>query len=100
MNLLMRVSKAAGNTFAIWVLVFAGLAMLFPSGFSWIAPYISILLGIIMFGMGLTLSFDDFKAVVKQPKSVFVGVAAQFIIMPGLAYWLLALTFLRKWQLE
>lgn len=86
MNILTKISKTAGNTFAIWVLIFAGLAMWIPSGFTWIAPYISILLGIIMFGMGLTLSFDDFKAVLKQPKSVFIGVAAQFIIMPGLAY--------------
>ena len=39
-----------------------------------------------MFGMGLTLSFSDFKAVLKQPISVFIGVAAQFIIMPGVAY--------------
>jgi BASS family bile acid:Na+ symporter len=86
MNLLARISTAAGNTFVIWVLLFTALAMLFPEGFTWIAPHISILLGIIMFGMGLTLSVEDFKAVFKQPLAVFVGVAAQYIIMPGVAY--------------
>ncbi|MFP3509223.1 bile acid:sodium symporter family protein [Peribacillus sp. SIMBA_075] len=86
MDKLAKISKAAGNSFAIWVLLFAVLAMIFPDAFKWIAPYISILLGIIMFGMGLTLSFSDFKAVLKQPISVFIGVAAQFIIMPGVAY--------------
>lgn len=86
MNLLARISTAAGNTFIIWVLLFTALAMVFPGGFTWIAPYISILLGIIMFGMGLTLSVEDFKAVFKQPFAVFVGVAAQYIIMPGIAY--------------
>jgi BASS family bile acid:Na+ symporter len=86
MNLLARISTAAGNTFIIWVLLFTALAMVFPGGFTWIAPYISILLGIIMFGMGLTLSVEDFKAVFKQPLAVFVGVAAQYIIMPGIAY--------------
>ncbi|WP_299094456.1 bile acid:sodium symporter family protein [uncultured Metabacillus sp.] len=86
MNTLARISTAAGNTFIIWVLVFTALAMFFPGGFIWIAPYISILLGIIMFGMGLTLSVNDFKAVFKQPLAVFVGVAAQYIIMPGIAY--------------
>ncbi|KKI91394.1 sodium transporter [Bacillus sp. SA1-12] len=86
MNTLAKISNFAGNTFIIWVLVFTALAMAFPGGFIWIAPYISILLGIIMFGMGLTLSVDDFKAVFKQPLAVFVGVAAQYIIMPGIAY--------------
>lgn len=86
MNILARISTAAGNTFIIWVLLFTALAMVFPGGFTWIGPYISILLGIIMFGMGLTLSVEDFKAVFKQPFAVFVGVAAQYIIMPGIAY--------------
>jgi bile acid:Na+ symporter, BASS family len=86
MNMLARISSAAGNTFIVWVLLFTALAMVFPGGFTWIGPYISILLGIIMFGMGLTLSVEDFKAVFKQPFAVFVGVAAQYIIMPGIAY--------------
>src|SRR5699024_7690085 len=62
-------------------LVFAVLAFVFPSEFSWIAPYISILLGIIMFGMGLTLKLGDFKEVVKAPKAVLFTVAAQYIVM-------------------
>lgn len=86
MNKLVSLSRMAGNSFALWVLLFASLAMIFPQGFTWIAPYISILLGIIMFGMGLTLSLSDFKEVFRQPKSVFIGVAAQFIIMPGVAF--------------
>jgi BASS family bile acid:Na+ symporter len=86
LNKLIRLSNAAGNSFAIWVIVFAAAAMIVPQGFTWIGPYISLLLGIIMFGMGLTLSLNDFKAVFKQPKIVLIGVAAQYIIMPGLAY--------------
>ena len=39
-----------------------------------------------MFGMGMTLSLGDFKLVLKQPKGVFIGVLAQFIIMPSVAY--------------
>ncbi|MGA9288700.1 MAG: bile acid:sodium symporter family protein [Anaerobacillus sp.] len=86
MKMLERASRFAGNTFAIWVLFFAVLGFVFPEGFTWITSYITILLGIIMFGMGMTLSGDDFKEVLKQPKSVAIGVAAQFIIMPLLAY--------------
>ncbi|AZU62747.1 bile acid:sodium symporter family protein [Neobacillus mesonae] len=86
MKTLERISQFAGNTFAIWVLVFAFLAFFAPSGFTWIAPHISLLLGIIMFGMGLTLSGSDFKEVLKRPKDVAIGVVGQFLIMPGLAF--------------
>jgi BASS family bile acid:Na+ symporter len=86
MKWLDRISQFAGNTFAIWVLLFAALAFFIPDGFTWIAPYISILLGIIMFGMGMTLSVDDFKEVLKQPKKVAIGIVGQFTIMPLLAF--------------
>ncbi|WP_251550822.1 bile acid:sodium symporter family protein [Neobacillus muris] len=86
MKTLEKVSQFVGNTFAIWVLVFALLAFFSPSAFTWIAPHISLLLGIIMFGMGLTLSGADFKEVFRRPKDVIIGVLGQFIIMPGLAY--------------
>ncbi|WP_102693294.1 bile acid:sodium symporter family protein [Rummeliibacillus pycnus] len=86
MQMLERVGKFAGNTFAFWVLLAAGLALYAPNLFTWIGPYISLLLGIVMFGMGMTLSLGDFKLVLKQPKGVIVGVLAQFIIMPSVAY--------------
>ncbi|OMP66476.1 bile acid:sodium symporter family protein [Domibacillus epiphyticus] len=86
MNLLISISRFAGKTFAIWVLVFAAFAFFFPAQFTWIAPYISILLGIIMFGMGMTLSVEDFKEVGRHPKKVLIGVLAQFIVMPSLAF--------------
>ncbi|MCV9888990.1 bile acid:sodium symporter family protein [Metabacillus halosaccharovorans] len=92
MHLLEKISKTAGNTFAIWVILFAMLAFFIPGGFTWIAPHIPLLLGIIMFGMGLTLSLKDFKAVFQAPKSVIIGVVAQFTIMPLLAF-LLATIF-------
>ena len=92
MQILEKISKAAGNTFAIWVIIFAVLAFFIPGGFTWIAPHIALLLGIIMFGMGLTLSMQDFKAVFQAPKSVLLGVVAQFTIMPLLAF-LLATVF-------
>lgn len=86
MKVLERISTVAGNTFAIWIIIFATLAFFMPNGFSWIAPHISLLLGIIMFGMGLTLTTDDFKRVVKAPKSVLFGVVVQYTIMPAIAF--------------
>lgn len=86
MTVLERISTFAGNTFAIWVIFFAIVAFFIPDGFTWIAPHISLLLGVIMFGMGLTLSLEDFQGIVKAPKSVIIGVVAQYTIMPLLAF--------------
>lgn len=89
MQALARLSRFVGNTFAIWVLLFAVLAFFAPAQFKWIGPFIVPLLGLIMFGMGLTLSRDDFREVAKRPVDVAIGVAGQFVIMPALA-WLLS----------
>jgi len=82
---LASLSGFVGRTFAVWVILFAVLGFLFPNTFKLIAPYIVILLGIIMFGMGLTLSLDDFQALFRRPLEVAIGVLAHFIIMPALA---------------
>ncbi len=85
MKALASFSAFVGKTFALWVIVFAVLGFAFPDLFKQIGPYIVTLLGIIMFGMGLTLSLDDFREVVKRPVEVGIGVVAQFLIMPALA---------------
>ncbi|TCK01608.1 BASS family bile acid:Na+ symporter [Volucribacter psittacicida] len=86
MQTLLKLTHFFSKTFALWALVAAILAFYFPDTFKLIAPYIPYLLGIVMFGMGITLTFADFGEVVKHPKAVFIGVAGQFIIMPALAY--------------
>ena len=89
MKTLASVSQFFGKTFALWVLVFAALAFYFPATFKVFLPYVSILLGIVMFGMGLTLSVGDFKAVLTRPRDVFIGIVGQFVIMPAIAVSLL-----------
>lgn len=86
MGVLQKIGKFAGNTFAIWVLVAAGLAIWLPEYFTWIGSYITILLGIVMFGMGMTLKLDDFKLILQHPKGVIIGIVSQFVIMPLLAF--------------
>lgn len=86
MKLLESISRFAGNTFVIWVLLFTFLALVLPGRFLWIVPHISVLLGITMFGMGMTLSTDDLKQAFIQPKQVAIGVVAQYTFMPLLAY--------------
>ncbi|MBM7608638.1 BASS family bile acid:Na+ symporter [Lysinibacillus composti] len=86
MSILQKIGKFAGDTFAIWVLVAAGLAIWMPEYFTWIGAYITILLGIVMFGMGMTLKIEDFKMILQYPKGVAIGVVSQFVIMPLLAF--------------
>lgn len=50
---------------------------------SWV---VQVLLGVVMFGMGLATKLEDFKIVFSRPKDVAVGCAAQFTIMPALAW--------------
>jgi len=86
MSSLARLSQFVGKTFALWVLVFAVLAFFIPAPFKTVGPYIVPLLGVIMFGMGLTLSKEDFREVGRRPLDVAIGVAGQFVIMPSLAW--------------
>jgi len=72
---------------AVMVLAVACVALFFPFCFSWIkTSAINYMLGAVMFGMGLTLSPNDFKIVFSRPKDVCIGCAAQFGIMPLLAF--------------
>ncbi|MCH5583488.1 bile acid:sodium symporter family protein [Shimazuella sp. AN120528] len=81
-----KISSFAGKTFTLWVILFAIIAYVLPDQFKWIGGYVVPLLGIVMFGMGLTLSADDFKEVFRRPKDVAIGVICHYIIMPGLAF--------------
>jgi len=71
---------------SVIALVVAAVGLLFPPSFTWAVPNITLLLGIVMFGMGLTLKLSDFKEVLKRPKDVFAGFVLQFTIMPLVAF--------------
>ena len=71
MQALVRLSQFVGKTFAVWVLLFAVLAFFAPAQFRWIAAWIVPLLGIIMFGMGLTLSKQDFREVFRAWRALY-----------------------------
>ena len=76
------ISKYMG---AIVVLV-AAIALFLPSSFLWVDTWaINPMLGVIMFGMGLTLSPQDFRIVFSRPKDIIIGCLAQFTVMPLLA---------------
>ena len=77
----------------VLVLLVAVISLAIPATFVWLDTWvINPMLGVIMFGMGLTLSPHDFKVVLSRPKDILIGVLAQFTVMPLLAYGL-ALAF-------
>lgn len=86
MNLLLKMTRLANRTMALWVLAFAALAFVLPDAFLWVRPWIPYLLGAVMLGMGLTLKVSDFREVLRYPKAVFIGVTTQFLLMPALAF--------------
>ncbi len=86
MNAVEKVSNFVGKTFSLWVILFACLGFFAPHLFTGYKSLISPLLGIVMFGMGLTLSAADFREVFRRPKDVAIGVIGHYLIMPSIAY--------------
>ncbi|HOT20494.1 MAG TPA: bile acid:sodium symporter family protein [Spirochaetota bacterium] len=78
--------------FLVWIVVFSLCGYHFPAIFKGLVAYIPLFLGIIMFGMGITLEFSDFVHIVKIPGALIAGVIGQFFIMPLVAY-LLCIVF-------
>jgi len=79
-----RIALWATQLFPLWSILVAGLALYEPAIFLWYGKEaIGFGLGVIMFGMGMTLDAKDFKHVWRQPHIVGLGVFSQFLIMPG-----------------
>ena len=74
------------NYFTFWIIIFSALAYFNPSYFADLRTLIVPALGIIMFGMGVTLTVDDFKRVFLRPKDIGVGVITQYTAMPFLGF--------------
>ncbi|MFB6357193.1 MAG: bile acid:sodium symporter family protein [bacterium] len=101
--MLKKISDFCHRRFVYVVILAALLGFMFPELFTWAGisfniPYagsFSLLLvglGIIMFGMGMTLSWKEVRRALSNPALVGLGVVAQYLIMPLLAF-LLSLVF-------
>ena len=87
MEFLEKVSTFFGKWMALIVIAIAALALFAPQTCLWIkTSWINWLLGIVMFGMGLTLKMSDFKVVFSRPKDIIIGFIAQFTLMPLIAF--------------
>lgn len=80
-----------GYTYTAMIVAAVVCSLFYPNLFiTWgdfkLSTMIIPLLQIIMFGMGTSMSLNDFVDVVKNPKGVLIGVVSQFVIMPGLGF--------------
>jgi BASS family bile acid:Na+ symporter len=75
------------NLFPVWVVAACAVALFEPRWFTWFdKPWIVWGLAVVMLGMGVTLTVEDFKQVLATPRAVAVGFVAQYLIMPFLGW--------------
>ena len=85
MDLIGKLSGFVGKNLTYIVFLVVIWAYFMPNAFLWAVPHTVLLLGVIMFGMGMTLHAKDFKLIVQRPKEVMIGCIAHYT-MPLLAY--------------
>ena len=89
-------SSWLANHASAFIIAIALVTFFIPELFKWVHGNTqTVILGLIMLTMGLTLTTQDFKIVAQRPMDIFVGAVAQFLIMPGVAYLLV-----NVWHLE
>ncbi len=82
-----KICNIISEYMGVIILLVAVVSLIFPSTLSGVpTSVINYMLGVIMFGMGLTLHWKDFEVVFSRPKDVIIGELAQFCIMPSLAW--------------
>src|SRR2546425_2217401 len=82
-----RLLNLLTNLFPVWVVLGGVVVLTPPPLFTWFGnEWITWGLAVIMLGMGITLSVDDFKGVMKMPRAVAAGYVAQYLIMPFLGW--------------
>ena len=86
LSVLRRLSVVLTRFMGVIIIAFSALALWQPWIFSWVAPHISSMLGIIMLGMGMTLHWQDFSHVLRHPRDLGLGLVVQFGCMPLLAF--------------
>ncbi|WP_273714229.1 bile acid:sodium symporter family protein [Leuconostoc mesenteroides] len=98
MNTIKSLSKFLTKYFAFFVILVALLAIFIPGPGTTLATTkvgnlsaVSILLMIVLFGMGITLTPNDFKRVARNPLQVILGTIAHYVIMPFIAFLLVHL---------
>jgi len=84
-NLYLKFTDKVTVLFPLWTVIFAGVALKSPETFTWFTTkYFTGALGALMLSMGITLTVDDFKRVLKEPLAVIVGFILCYGMCPAL----------------
>ena len=98
MKTLQKVSKFLSDYTSVVVIAVAVITFLVPAMMTWVNQLLfmdpvgnkftsqSVIIGVIMFSMGLTLTTQDFKILAQRPLDICIGAVAQYLIMPFLAF--------------
>ncbi len=92
-----RIFKLIEKYFFVIILAAVALSLIYPNSFAWVLSEINginilnLLLSVILFTMGTTLKPDNFINVFRHPREIAVGISAQYLIMPLLAFCLASL---------
>ena len=92
-----RIFKFIEKYFFVIILAAVALSLIYPNSFAWVLSEINginmlnLLLSVILFTMGTTLKPDNFINVFRHPREIAVGISAQYLIMPLLAFSLASL---------
>ena len=93
MQTMIKLSRWLAANASLFIIAIAILTFFVPNLFVWVRGTTqTVILGIIMLTMGLTLSTDDFRILARRPWDILIGACAQFFIMPCVA-WLLVRVF-------
>ena len=87
MKAMQSLSRWLAANASLFIIAIAVVTFLVPDLFSWVhGTTQTVILGIIMLTMGLTLATDDFRILACRPLDILIGACAQFFIMPCVAY--------------
>ena len=87
MKTMIQLSRWLAANASLFIIAIAVVTFFVPELFVWVRGTTqTVILGIIMLTMGLTLTTDDFKILARRPLDILIGACAQFLIMPCVAY--------------
>ena len=92
MDMLLSINRLLSKYVTALILILSVCAYFEPNYFAWAIAYTPFLLGVAMFGMGLTIQVKDIDCLIKRPRDIAIGVIAQYTIMP-LGAWALCHIF-------
>ena len=97
LKLAQKISGFLSSKTSVFIIIISVITYFFPSIFIWVKGNVqTVILGIIMLTMGMTLSLNDFKILLKRPFDIGIGTYAQYFFMPIIAVSLVHIMHLPK----